>query len=40
MNARELTHPVAGTFFPISNLPGWAQFLANFNRFTAASSCP
>jgi lipooligosaccharide transport system permease protein len=22
---------VAGTFFPISNLPGWAQFLANFN---------
>jgi lipooligosaccharide transport system permease protein len=21
----------AGTFFPISNLPGWAQFLANFN---------
>jgi lipooligosaccharide transport system permease protein len=22
---------VAGTFFPISNLPEWAQFLANFN---------
>jgi lipooligosaccharide transport system permease protein len=22
---------VAGTFFPISNLPGWAQLLANFN---------
>ena len=22
---------VAGTFFPITNLPGWAQFLANFN---------
>ena len=22
---------VAGTFFPISNLPGWAQFIANFN---------
>jgi lipooligosaccharide transport system permease protein len=22
---------VAGTFFPISNLPGWAQFVANFN---------
>jgi lipooligosaccharide transport system permease protein len=22
---------VAGTFFPISNLPDWAQFLANFN---------
>ncbi len=22
---------VAGTFFPISNLPGWARFIANFN---------
>lgn len=22
---------VAGTFFPIQGLPGWAQFLANFN---------
>jgi len=22
---------VAGTFFPIDNLPGWARFLANFN---------
>ncbi|MBA2567904.1 MAG: ABC transporter permease [Actinobacteria bacterium] len=22
---------VAGTFFPLDNLPGWAQFLANFN---------
>ena len=22
---------VAGTFFPISNLPDWAQLLANFN---------
>jgi lipooligosaccharide transport system permease protein len=22
---------VAGTFFPIDTLPGWAQFLANFN---------
>jgi hypothetical protein len=22
---------VAGTFFPLNRLPGWAQFLANFN---------
>ncbi len=22
---------VAGTFFPIDTLPGWAQFLANLN---------
>ena len=22
---------VAGTFFPLDGLPGWAQFLANFN---------
>jgi lipooligosaccharide transport system permease protein len=22
---------VAGTFFPINTLPGWARFLANFN---------
>ena len=23
---------MAGTFFPLSSLPGWAQFLGNVNR--------